>query len=120
LSIPVTVTGLSGTDLDGAALWGLDWSVDGAALAVRAKPSGDSLSDIFVITLSATGSASAVDRLTNTSALEERHPRWSPDDAKIVISRSDSGDRDLVIVDVATGTTTALGLAGAEHPAWRR
>jgi dipeptidyl aminopeptidase/acylaminoacyl peptidase len=90
----------------------LDWSPDGATLAVASELSG-----WFELHLVAADGSGA--RQLTTADADFLEARWHPDGSRLVATRGRAGRFDLVTVDAADGTVTDLvpgGVWGA--PAW--
>jgi len=104
------VRALTGTP--GIRDYALDWSPDGATLAIASELSG-----WFELHLVAVDGSEA--RQLTTAKADFLEARWHPDGSRLVATRGRAGRFDLVTVAVVDGTITDLAAGGVfGAPAW--
>jgi hypothetical protein len=95
-----------------------DWSPDGQQILFASNVDGDY--DLYVANVS----SGAVDQVTDTSDLQERHPSWSPDGQLIAydMTTEDGFDTEIFVLDRRTVTDETCQLTEAPRrsflPRW--
>ncbi len=105
-----TVRALTGTP--GIRDYVLDWSPDGATLAVASELSG--WFELHLVAADASGS-----RQLTTAKADFLEARWHPDGSRLVATRGRAGRFDLVTVAAADGTISDVAAGGVwGAPGW--
>jgi TolB protein len=93
-----------------------DWSPDGQWITFVSDRTGSS--EIYVMRPDGTGLRAVTD-----APSIETSPSWAPDSEQIVFVSNRSDGRKMFVVDIATGATIPLAIAGGDiddqRPAWR-
>jgi serine/threonine-protein kinase len=93
--------GVAGSDIDGASRWG----PAGDVVAVRQG-------QLYHADRSA-GRPTPLGKVDSASGGRYQNPRHAPDGRSMIVSRLESGRRELVVVDVIDGSVTPLGVPGS-------
>jgi Tol biopolymer transport system component len=94
-----------------------DWVANGSRIAFAAFPTGATKRDLFTIDPNGTG----LTNVTNTPALDEREPSWSPDSAQLAYARSSGSDYEIRRIGAnGTGDAPVANNHGIDdrQPAW--
>lgn len=99
----------------------LQWSPDGRWLVYASNRVRDNTfyfnADVYIV-----DAQGGTDRLltTNSQGFKDRDPAWSPDSRKVAFISDRSGFDNVMVVDVATGSTSTLTDTRFDHanPTW--